>query len=284
MVASREPISAADVARHYDQLDRFYRDIWGEHVHHGYWKTGRETPEEAARAMVDLVIERARIKPGMRVLDVGCGYGATARILAQEWEAKVTGVTVSTMQHRHAESAAAPGENPRYFAEDWLHNRRDSESCDVVIALESTEHMADKARAFSEMARVLKPGGRAVVVAWLAADHRTPWQDAHLIEPVCREGRLAGLGTVSEYQAWIDGAGLTLEEEIDLSSQVSKTWPVCAWRFCLALLRKPGHLRILLDAEQDNRIFALTMLRIWLAYKLGAMRMVVFSASKPPGA
>ena len=43
MIVPRDPQSAAAVADHYDELDPFYREIWGEHVHHGYWATGRET-------------------------------------------------------------------------------------------------------------------------------------------------------------------------------------------------------------------------------------------------
>ena len=39
------------IARHYDTLDFFYRDLWGEHVHHGLWLTGRESPAEAAEQM-----------------------------------------------------------------------------------------------------------------------------------------------------------------------------------------------------------------------------------------
>jgi tocopherol O-methyltransferase len=43
------------VAAHYDELDAFYRDIWGEHVHHGFWPTGRETPAQAVIALIDLL-------------------------------------------------------------------------------------------------------------------------------------------------------------------------------------------------------------------------------------
>ena len=281
MVSSPEPISSADVARHYDQLDRYYREIWGEHVHHGYWKTGRETPEEAARAMVDAVIDRAQIKPGMSVLDVGCGYGATARIIAREFHAYATGVTISAMQHGHAEESTYPDSNPRFVLEDWLQNGQTTGSFDVVLALESTEHMPDKPRALSEMARVLRPGGRLVVVSWLAGDQRTPWQDAHLIKPICQAGRLATVGTAPEYEEWIAQSGLKLEERIDISAQVAKTWPVCAWRFGIGLLRHPSYLRLLLSARNDDRVFVTTVIRIWLAYKLGALRMVIFTAVKP---
>ena len=78
-----EPIPAA-VAAHYDDLDRFYREIWGEHVHHGLWRSGRESPEVAVRQLITLVAERAEIAAGDLVCDVGCGYGGTARVLAHE--------------------------------------------------------------------------------------------------------------------------------------------------------------------------------------------------------
>src|SRR5436190_6866680 len=77
-----QPQLAADVARHYDELDVAYRRIWGEHVHHGYWRTGRESPAEAAAALAELVAERLAPEPGNRVVDIGCGYGATAAWLA----------------------------------------------------------------------------------------------------------------------------------------------------------------------------------------------------------
>ncbi|MBW8754357.1 MAG: SAM-dependent methyltransferase, partial [Sphingomonadales bacterium] len=44
MIVPDVPQTAAGVALHYDELDPAYRRIWGEHVHHGYWLTGRETP------------------------------------------------------------------------------------------------------------------------------------------------------------------------------------------------------------------------------------------------
>src|SRR5436190_21173678 len=128
MVEPCSSVSTEEVARHYDQLDRFYRGVWGEHVHHGYWKTGRETHAQALRAMVDLVIERAKLKPGMSVLDIGCGYGETARILAKECAVEVTGVTISQAQQRFAEGVTAPQRNPRFFLEDWLHNKQPSAS------------------------------------------------------------------------------------------------------------------------------------------------------------
>lgn len=281
MIASSEPIQPSDVARHYDQLDRFYREIWGEHVHHGLWLTGDESSEQATRNLVDAVIARLRLAPGMTICDVGCGYGATARIIAKECQARVTGLTLSPAQHRFAQSATTPADNPAFLLVDWLQNELPAASFDAVMAIESTEHMADKPRVFAEAARVLKPGGRLVICAWLAGDHVRPWQHRHLLEPTCREGRLPSMGTVTDYEVLIRSAEFDDVTCEDVSAKVEKTWPNCAWRFVKALFRRPSYVRFLLDSHNDNRIFALTMFRIWMAYRTGAMRYGIFAAVKP---
>ena len=61
MITPHEAIAdVAAVAAHYDDLDLFYRTIWGTHVHHGYWKTGKENRQEAVLNLTRLVAEQAR--------------------------------------------------------------------------------------------------------------------------------------------------------------------------------------------------------------------------------
>jgi tocopherol O-methyltransferase len=147
------PQSAADVARHYDELDVPYRRIWGEHVHHGYWRTGRESSAEAAEALVHLVAERLAPQPGERGLDIGCGYGATAGWLAEHHGMEVTGFTLSEAQA--AVGRARPGFT--CLVRDWLDNGQPDAAFDRAYAIESSEHMVDKARFFTEARRVLRP-------------------------------------------------------------------------------------------------------------------------------
>ncbi|SKB06049.1 tocopherol O-methyltransferase [Prosthecobacter debontii] len=280
MIESTLPATPTEVAGHYDQLDRFYREIWGDHVHHGLWITGKESSDQATRNLMDAVVTRARLKAGMHLCDVGCGYGQTSRIIAREQQVKVTGLTISPAQLRYAQQATEPGLPVEFLLRDWQHNNLPDASFDAVIAVESTEHMQDKARVFSEAARVLKPGGRLVVCAWLAAEQPTPWEDRHLLEPICREGRMPSLGTATDLVRWMTAAGLSVESSDDVSLQVMRTWPICAWRFIRGVITRPSYLRFLLDPKHDNRIFGLTMLRLWLAYRTGAMRYVIFQASK----
>ena len=195
----------AAVAAHYDELDRFYRTVWGTHLHHGYWQSGDESTEEAILNLSRLVATLARITAGSRVCDFGCGYGATARFFAQEYGAHVTGMTISRRQHELAQNMA--GENVDFLLGDGLDNHLPACSFDALVAIESSEHIGDKPAFFQEAQRLLRPDGRLVVAAWLAREQATPFEARFLLEPICAEGRLPSMATASEYLAMFKAGG-----------------------------------------------------------------------------
>ena len=277
MIIPLVPQTQADVAGHYDELDETYRSIWGEHVHHGYWRTGRETPEQATEALVALVAERLALTPGQRLVDIGCGYGASAAWLAAQHGVEVTGFTLSEAQW--AIAAARPG--PLHFQRrDWLDNGLAAAGFDHGFAIESSEHMEDKARFFTEAARVLKPGGRLVVCAWLARTGAGRFEVRHLLEPICREGRLPGMGTREEYEDLAARAGLRLLGYEDLGPRVRRTWSICARRTAGRLVTDRAFRRFALARTTRNRSFLLSLPRLILALRTGAMRYGLFTWEK----
>src|SRR5262249_19751202 len=152
---------------------------------------------------------------------------------------------------------------------------------DAVIAIESSEHMPDLSAFFEEAARVLCPGGRLVVCAWLTRERPQGWERRWLLDPICREGRLRGMETMTEYQRLARKSGLIPTHSQDVSRQVKRTWTICARRVVLGLLSNSGYRRFLVHGKTPNRIFALTLARIWLAYELGTMRYGILTAIKP---
>lgn len=268
--------SAAAVADHYDELDPVYRRVWGEHVHHGLWSTGRETPAEAVEALVHAVGDRLRLMPGEACVDIGCGYGSTARQLALTHKVSVTGLTLSAEQAHYA--AAHPVHGVDIHLRDWLANGLSDASAAAAWAIESSEHMVDKQAFFAEAHRVLAPGGRLVVCAWLAETGATGWKVRHLLEPICREGRLPSMGTREDYEAMAMAAGFAIDDYEDVSQRVARTWTICARRLVKALLVDREIRRLALGGR--NRISVLSFPRLILAYRTGAMRYGIFTLSK----
>jgi tocopherol O-methyltransferase len=281
MIVPRIPAETDSVGQHYDELDEFYREVWGEHVHHGFWKTGRETPGQAVEQLVHLVAKCAGITAGTHVCDVGCGYGGTSRFLVNEYQAEVIGLTVSTAQFQYASELTAGQDNPSFLLCPWEKNDFDSESFDAIVSIECVSHVPDKLEFYRQIYRVLRPGGTAVVIAWLANPKAGRWTTEHLLLPICREGRLPGMATADEYAEMISRAGLKLEAYKELSRKVRKTWWICARRLLWKLATKRKYRNALLDRNKSNRIFALTLLRIIAAYQTGAMQYGVFQISKP---
>lgn len=270
-----QPSSAA-VADHYDELDPIYRQIWGEHVHHGLWESGRETPAQAVEALTDLVASRLALAPGRRLCDIGCGYGASAARLTERHQVQVTGLTLSATQVAIASARPDAERRLTFIQRDWLHNDLPDHSFDGAYAIESSEHMPDKQRFFAEAARTLIPGGRLVVCAWLARERAAKWQVRHLLEPICREGRLPSMGTADEYVGMAERVGFRLIEYRDLTRKVRRTWTICAARLLHRIVTDRAYTRFLTNAGSRNRDFALSLPRLMLAYRLGAMTYGLF--------
>lgn len=281
MIVSND-VTASTVGTHYDDLDVFYREVWGEHLHHGLWTSGRESVEEAVRDLLDVVARAAGVQEGSRVCDVGCGYGGTSRALVESYGAEVVGFTVSPAQHRYATELAGTATNPRYELLPWEENRLADGSMDAVVSIECVSHVPDKAEYFAQIARVLRPGGRAAITIWLAEPQPSRWRLKHLIEPICREGRLASMASEDEYVRWAEAAGLVVESTEDWSRRVRKTWSICGRRLVSRLATQSKYRKALFDRTNGNRVFAITLFRILMAYRTGAMRYGFVVLSKPP--
>ena len=279
MIYPRRHQPPAAVADHYDSLDRWYREIWGEHVHHGLWEKGGERPEEAVVLLSQRVAEALALEPGQDVCDVGCGYGATARLFTSDYDVHVTGYTLSQAQAAYARAAALDAEWPVYHVVDWLDNGLAEASFDAVYSIESSEHFEDKPAFFAEARRLLRPGGKLAVCAWLTAETPSKFAIKHGLEPICFEGCLPGLGSETDYRTLIEESRLNLVRFDDWSNQVWRTWPICAGRMAKRLLHDKEAWRFLMGGP-ESRVFARSVLRIWLAYRLGWLRYGLFVAGK----
>src|SRR5215467_12363530 len=95
------------VREHYDRMSPYYRSLWGEHIHHGYWIRGDESKETAQLQLAEHLASLAKVSTGAEVLDIGCGFGGSTLFLARKYQARATGITISPVQVEMARKAAA---------------------------------------------------------------------------------------------------------------------------------------------------------------------------------
>src|SRR6476646_7832067 len=86
---------------HYNLATPFYRLLWGPHIHHGLW-TAKESAATAQLQLTNRLAALAGIAAGQRVVDVGCGMGASSIHLAKTRGCHCLGITVSPVQRRWA--------------------------------------------------------------------------------------------------------------------------------------------------------------------------------------
>jgi tocopherol O-methyltransferase len=193
----------------------------------------------------------------------------------------VTGFTLSEAQAQVARLRCPAAGAVSFVVRDWLDNQMPDTAFDGAYAIESSEHMVDKPLFFDEAWRVLRPGGRLVVCAWLASENPSPWQVRHLLEPICREGRLPGMGSRSDYEKMAAEAGFEALGYEDISVKVRRTWSICARRVARALVTDRAFRRFAFSRATDNRDFLLSLPRLILALRGGAMRYGIFTWRKP---
>jgi tocopherol O-methyltransferase len=278
VLASRE-ITAEDVSEHYDELDGFYRRIWGENVHHGLWIDGNESRDEAVLQLTHEVAVKSGFEPGQSVCDVGCGYGAAAQAWAEWYGVHVKGFTISEAQYEIASRRTAYRGSLSFELRNWHRNQLPTSGFDHVAMIESSEHSSDKAHFFSEAFRVLKPGGTMAVCCWLANQRVSDLEIRSLLGPICNEGRMPGLGTFASYSRTMEDAGFVVTAQEDWSEQVKKTWSIAIGRTLRDLL-SPAGLIDLSRTARSSADFALSLLRIRLAYETGAIRYGFILAEK----
>src|SRR5262249_42566660 len=136
------------------------------HFHLGYYSSERTSHKDAALHMTELVCRNAQIQGDHRVLDLGCGYGATAIHVAKNFGAQTLGLANSFFFVRSAQKfarKAAVENRTRFVAADMHSIPFGDDHFDRVIAIESMSHSTDLDTLYRELSRSLAPGGLIVV-------------------------------------------------------------------------------------------------------------------------
>jgi cyclopropane-fatty-acyl-phospholipid synthase len=253
---------AESISHHYDVSNRFYEWVLGPSMAYtcACYPTADATLEEAQWYKHDLVARKLDLKPGMRLLDVGCGWGGMVRHAAREYGVKAIGVTLSEQQALWAQQAIKK-EGLEDLAEVRFQDYRDvpETGFDAISSIGITEHIGMKnvPGYFSFLNSKLKVGGRMLNHCITRPDNLGPsiFKEGFINRYVFPDGELEGPGWLN---ATMNDNGFEIRHQENLREHYSKT--LIAW--CANL-----------DAHWDEAVKEVGQgtARVWRLYMAGCV-------------
>jgi cyclopropane-fatty-acyl-phospholipid synthase len=214
-----------DVQAHYDLSDDFYKLFLDESMTYScaYFEKDDYTLAQAQAAKVDLSLGKCQIEKGMTLLDVGCGWGATARRAAAKYDCHVIGLTLSKNQLATCEERSKGDPRVEFRLQGW---EEFEEPVDRIVSIGAFEHFRwERHKAFFEKCFALLPAdGRMMLHTIL---HDNPELDQEFIgyikfiaKKIFPGGQLPSLDRVKEEAL---KAGFKVERVQSLQQHYAKT-------------------------------------------------------------
>jgi sarcosine/dimethylglycine N-methyltransferase len=277
--SSEKQNSVNDKARDYynsTDADTFYFRVWGgEDIHIGLYESDEEAIFDASRRTVATMARKVDLKADQRLLDIGAGYGGSARYLAYHYSVNVEALNLSEIENeRDREMNRAQGLEDRITVTDGDFENlpyKDSQF-DVVWSQDAILHSGNRRRVFEEVSRVLKPGGVFIFTDPMQKEG----VDRNALQPVYDRIHLNSLGSVETYDEYADELGFEKLGFEDHSHQL----PCHYQRVHDILVERFDELKEVISVDYMERMK--TGLQHWIrAGNEGLLRWGILSYRKP---
>ena len=220
------------IAAFYDKSSKLWEDVWGEHMHHGYYLPADRTDHLQAQIdLIDEVLDWSGVKQVKKAVDVGCGIGGSSRHLARKYGCSTEGITLSPYQAKRANELAKEQSLPQcnFQVADAMKMPFDDASFDLVWSLESGEHMPNKQNFVNELLRVAAPGGRIILVTWCHRDleegeESLTKKEIKLLNRINRTYYLPDWCSVQDYVDLLEAKGAKYIKREDWSYIIAPFW------------------------------------------------------------
>ena len=274
--------SRKNIHAHYDLGNAFY-ELWLDDTMN-YSSAWFETPEQsmgdAQRAKVRRALAMAGVKPGDRVLEIGCGWGALAEMGTTEFQASVTGVTLSTEQLAFAQQRMAKLGTSE-SADLRLQDYRDINDgpFDAICSIEMVEAVGREywPTYFASVAKLLKPGGQACIQSIVIDDalferyiKSTDFIQQYVFPGGC-------LPSPARFRAEAERAGLQVVDQFAFGADYARTLQL--WRD--AFLHQQERVLQLGFDQRFMRIWEFYLAYCEAAFAEGNIDVVQFTLRKP---
>lgn len=228
---STEAEHVASVRSYYDaNTSRFVRFGQGKtSIHRAVWGPGAKTREQALHWVDERVcVEVAHLPDEAKVLDLGCGVGASLHYVAERTRARGLGVTISPAQCEQAQAlleSAGLGARVEVVVGDFHALDEHISGFDLAFAIESFVHGSSPERFFASAARALKAGGRLLLCDDVLERTELAPAEAREVERFREGWRARSLCTVRELEDSAALAGFTLVSNLDLTQHLEMRRP-----------------------------------------------------------
>lgn len=206
---------AVDTARSYynsPDADTFYSAVWGgEDIHIGLYERPDEAIADAGRRTVERMAAKLALADNSVVLDLGSGFGGSARYLAETYGCRVLALNLSEVENaRHKDLNAARDLGHQIDVVDGSFEDipYPDASVDVVWSQDAFLHSGNRARVLEEAARVLRPGGHLIFTDPMAADDCPEG----VLQPILDRIHLDDMGSPGFYTGELGRLGFTAVE------------------------------------------------------------------------
>ena len=216
------------VNHYYDLVTDFYEFGWGQSFHFAPRRRGESFKSSQLRHQRFLA-DRLSLRPGMQVLDVGCGVGGPMGNLARYSGASFVGINNNAYQIKRAQ-VHTRNVQPlcRFIHGDYMQIPEDDSHFDAAIAIEATPHAPDKTAAFREIFRVLRPGACFAGYEWCLTEGFDPSNAEHgrIKKDIVKGDALPDIASTSEVCTALRMAGFEIVETCDraLDSHPKTPW------------------------------------------------------------
>lgn len=204
----------AEIAEFYDGASVMADKYFCGYQRQGYWyDEADDAPmEEGAKRLTRKIVDLLGLRPGESLLDAGCGTGTATVDIAGEYDARVTGITISPAEaakaHARAQEQGVSGQ-VRFEVADYHSLPFPENHFDALVAFESLFNAYDLDKALLEFHRVLRPGGRVAMSEIAKATEFSPLKKPF---PQAREPM-----TMDRWVRAFESVGFVVEERIQSS-------------------------------------------------------------------
>lgn len=222
-MAEQDVVKIAETYYDSREADQFYLNIWGgEDIHVGIYPEAGGSIIEASRKTVETMAGKLQgLGADTRVLDIGAGYGGSARYLAKAFGCRVSCLNISeTQNQRNRQLCEEQGLSDKVSV---LHGNFEAlpfeaGSFDVVWCQDSLLHSGNRGLVLQEVKRVLKPGGQWIFTDPMQADDCP----RGVLEPVLSRIHLSTMGSFGFYDKAHAELGFETVAIDDLSEQLPR--------------------------------------------------------------